>query len=298
VNKFYIHDDEENQMTSQQEHEAIEREFDVSEMKSRTAMIGVGLIFLAFLLAFCATAHAQAACTTTSTTACFDASKTTGESPLTTQLVWSVPGAASCAAAGTTGWTGAVPTSGTRSLSGIGVKMTLTLSCKVADTTGKMKLDWTPPTQNTDGSALTTLGGYRIEYGTSTSALTQEISVPGATLATYTIEGLTTGTWFATVRARTTGCFPTPVANCYESAQSTAASKTLSNIPGASLPQLSLVLEPYKVPKPPTAVIATEVTAFAIEQADDGSLALRRVNLNPISTDCDDARCTVVAARQ
>ena len=31
---------------------------------------------------------------------------------------------------------------------------------------GSMSLSWTPPTQNTDGSALTDLAGYKLYYGT------------------------------------------------------------------------------------------------------------------------------------
>jgi uncharacterized integral membrane protein len=42
-------------MTSQQEHEAIEREYDVREMKARTGMLIVGVLFLAVVLIFCAT---------------------------------------------------------------------------------------------------------------------------------------------------------------------------------------------------------------------------------------------------
>jgi hypothetical protein len=51
-------------MTSQQ---AIDRELDHREMKSRTWLVGLGLIFLAFVLAFCASAYAQAANTATIT---------------------------------------------------------------------------------------------------------------------------------------------------------------------------------------------------------------------------------------
>lgn len=53
-------------MNSKQ-HEVIERDFDVAEMKNRTWMIGIGLIFLAVVLLFCVTAYAQAANTATIT---------------------------------------------------------------------------------------------------------------------------------------------------------------------------------------------------------------------------------------
>ena len=66
---------------------------------------------------------------------------------------------------------------------------------------GTAALRWTPPTQNTDGSALTNLAGYRISYGTSPTALVQTIQVanPGATA--YTVSGLAPGTHYFAVRA-------------------------------------------------------------------------------------------------
>ena len=50
-------------------------------------------------------------------------------------------------------------------------------------TNGTATISWIPPTQNTDGSALTDLAGYRIYYGTSPSSLNQnvELSNPGLT---------------------------------------------------------------------------------------------------------------------
>jgi hypothetical protein len=57
-------------------------------------------------------------------------------------------------------------------------------------------LAWTPPTQNTDGSALTNLSGYTIYYGTSASALTQKISVNSVGLTDFVVENLTAGTWY------------------------------------------------------------------------------------------------------
>ncbi len=37
----------------------------------------------------------------------------------------------------------------------------------VATSPGTATLSWTPPTQNTDGSPLTDLAGYRVYWGTS-----------------------------------------------------------------------------------------------------------------------------------
>jgi hypothetical protein len=73
-------------------------------------------------------------------------------------------------------------------------------------TTGNATVTWVPPTQNTDGSALTTLAGIRIYYGASSSNLNQSVQVGGATQTNYTINGLASGTWyFGGVAYTTTG---------------------------------------------------------------------------------------------
>lgn len=64
---------------------------------------------------------------------------------------------------------------------------------------GSVTLDWTPPTQNTDGSALTNLAGYRILYGTSASALTKTVTVNG-NVTSYVVEGLTPATWYFAIK--------------------------------------------------------------------------------------------------
>jgi hypothetical protein len=61
---------------------------------------------------------------------------------------------------------------------------------------GSVTLSWTAPTLNTDGSALTDLAGYYIGYGTSPTALTQQINVSGSGVTTYTVGGLTAGTTY------------------------------------------------------------------------------------------------------
>ena len=68
-------------------------------------------------------------------------------------------------------------------------------------TNGSATLSWTPPTQNTDGSTITNLAGFRIQYGTSASALTQTIEVSNPGVATYVVTGLSSGTWYFAVRA-------------------------------------------------------------------------------------------------
>jgi len=62
--------------------------------------------------------------------------------------------------------------------------------------TGTALLDLTVPTQNTDGSALTDLAGVRIYYGTSPANLAQVVQLAGATVSSYTVSNLTSGTWY------------------------------------------------------------------------------------------------------
>jgi hypothetical protein len=67
--------------------------------------------------------------------------------------------------------------------------------------TGSVTLDWTPPSENTDGTSLTNLSGYRIRYGTSASSLNQSISVSNPSVSAYVVENLNVGTWYFSVIA-------------------------------------------------------------------------------------------------
>lgn len=68
---------------------------------------------------------------------------------------------------------------------------------------GSATLSWTPPTENTNGTTLTNLAGYRIYYGTSSGAMTQRITVSNPGTARYVVDGLAAGTWYFNVRAYT-----------------------------------------------------------------------------------------------
>jgi hypothetical protein len=69
---------------------------------------------------------------------------------------------------------------------------------------GAAVLDWTAPTENTDGSALTDLAGYKVYYGTSASNLTESVKVANPGLTNYTIGNLTPGKWYFAVTSITT----------------------------------------------------------------------------------------------
>jgi hypothetical protein len=73
--------------------------------------------------------------------------------------------------------------------------------------TNSTTLSWEAPTVNTDGSALTNLGGYKIYYGTASGDYTNSISVATIGLSTYVINGLTVGQryFFAVTAVSTDG---------------------------------------------------------------------------------------------
>lgn len=70
-----------------------------------------------------------------------------------------------------------------------------------AATASEATVSWVPPTENTNGSALTNLAGYTIHYGTSPAALTGLIEVAGATATSYTVKNLAAATWYFAITA-------------------------------------------------------------------------------------------------
>jgi len=69
--------------------------------------------------------------------------------------------------------------------------------------TGSVDLAWVPPTENTDGSALVNLNGYRIYYGPSSKNYTTTITITNPGLTRYVIESLPAGKYFFSVTATT-----------------------------------------------------------------------------------------------
>jgi hypothetical protein len=85
--------------------------------------------------------------------------------------------------------------------------------------TGSATVSWMPPTQNSDGTTLTNLAGYKILYGAGADALDQSIEVENSSVNTYVVENLTAGTWyFAVVAVNASGLASSP---------SNVASKTI-----------------------------------------------------------------------
>jgi Putative Ig domain len=84
---------------------------------------------------------------------------------------------------------------------------------------GSATVTWTPPTQNSDGTVLTNLAGYRIYYGNAANSLTQRVDLANAGLTAYTVDNLSAATWYFGVTAYTT--------SGAESALSNLGSKTI-----------------------------------------------------------------------
>ena len=87
--------------------------------------------------------------------------------------------------------------------------------------TSNVTLSWMAPTENTNGSALTDLGGYKIYYGTSPKQLDQLVALSNPGLQTYVIDGLAVGaTYYFSITATAT--------DGTESAQSAVVSMNIS----------------------------------------------------------------------
>ncbi|HET7756980.1 MAG TPA: putative Ig domain-containing protein [Steroidobacteraceae bacterium] len=72
-----------------------------------------------------------------------------------------------------------------------------------AISSGSATLTWTAPTQSTDGSALTTLAGYKVYYGMSANALSTAVVLSNPSVTTYLVSNLSPGTWYFGVTAYT-----------------------------------------------------------------------------------------------
>ena len=97
---------------------------------------------------------------------------------------------------------------------------TITVAANSLPMPNAATLSWTAPTENTDGSALTNLAGYRIHYGTKADELTGEITIANAGITTYMVTDLAPATYYFAIKAISAGGA--------ESNLSTVASKTIT----------------------------------------------------------------------
>lgn len=135
----------------------------------------------------------------------FTATPSSGTAPLQLTLSWAIPQATSCTASGS--WSGTKAAAGSQVITGLTASARYTLSCErtVSDqTTGNAKLAWTPPTQNSDGSVITNLAGFRLYHGVAESNLVTTVQLADPSATTYTFSGLPLGTRYFALRSYNT----------------------------------------------------------------------------------------------
>jgi hypothetical protein len=90
----------------------------------------------------------------------------------------------------------------------------------VTNNNGTALLSWLPPTENTDGSNLDDLTGYKIYYGTATGSYGTPIVINDAGLSSYLVENLAPSDWYFVMTSFN--------ASGIESAYSTEVSKSIN----------------------------------------------------------------------
>lgn len=125
-----------------------------------------------------------------------------------TVLEWNSTDATDCTAYGD--WSGSKSATGseivylstidgqfTLTCSGVGGSASDTLNVAVVlNSNGTALLSWSPPTENTDGSPLIDLAGYKIRYGTSPGSYSDIITINNPGLTSYLVENLASADWY------------------------------------------------------------------------------------------------------
>lgn len=111
-------------------------------------------------------------------------------------LSWNAQNATACRASG--GWSGDQDTRGDATVGPLDVSTTFTLTCSGENGSamamlsvaviGTVTLDWTPPTENVDGTPLTDLAGYRIYYGQFSGQYTDELRIANANMTQHAVD--------------------------------------------------------------------------------------------------------------
>ncbi len=124
----------------------------------------------------------------------FTAEVTSGVETVVPVLTWdTTPLADDCQASGD--WSGSKGPSGTETLPAITSSATYNITCDWLDVSAT--LTWTAPTQNTDGTDLTDLAGFKVYWGTTQGGPYDDqvdINDPGVT--TWVVSPLASGAWF------------------------------------------------------------------------------------------------------
>jgi Fibronectin type III domain len=70
-----------------------------------------------------------------------------------------------------------------------------------ANSSSSITLAWVPPTENSNGTPLTNLAGYKIHYGTASQDYTKVASVSNPSLSRYVLDSLPSGTYYFAITA-------------------------------------------------------------------------------------------------
>lgn len=193
----------------------------------------------------------------TAGTVSFAVTPTTGTGTVSPRATWSTtPAASSCRGSWTTNTLNASGTS--VALPPITASTDYTLACTWPGSAGTATVSWTPPTTNTDGSALTDLAGFKVLVGLSATSFTQQVTLTNPTATSTTVGSLTPGAaYFFTVRAVN--------ANGTESDNSNVTQKVIvGGTPPTASKTASVVIIINKVPAPPTNTTVIETTAYNV----------------------------------
>jgi fibronectin type III domain protein len=143
------------------------------------------------------------------------------------------------------GWGSTKPPSGSMLVDAITATRTYTLSCQVG--TGSMSLTWEPPTENTDGSPLTDLAGFRLYLGTQQGIYPSNVTLSDPGLRAYSVQQLLPATWYTVIAARN--------AAGLESEYSNVASKVVTSSPVTTTRSVTVTVA--AAPPPPATDIQT-----------------------------------------
>ena len=80
-------------------------------------------------------------------------------------------------------------------------RVTIADNDEVAPTVGSATLNWTPPTQNEDGSQLTNLAAYRILWSRDGGSFSNSVRINNPSVTRYVVENLAPGTYEFTATA-------------------------------------------------------------------------------------------------
>lgn len=124
----------------------------------------------------------------------FTAEITSGVETVVPVLTWdTTPLADACIASGD--WTGSKGPSGTETLPAISSGATYNITCEWLDVSAT--LTWTAPTENTDGTPLTDLTGFKLKYGMSQGGpYDNVVDIPDPNETTHVVSPLAGGNWF------------------------------------------------------------------------------------------------------